>query len=163
MHPHSITVPDLAKEARSFFERLTRNTGETVWVRKDGCPDWITEMVWEAHNRGEIFPDDYRYEFVVQSLNIIADSESDDLDDLSPLEADVYTHDRLKWLGSRLDRYGYVDEVLERYGGDAFRSVIDMIGAGQEEEKAEVYQSVLNFLRQRVKELEEEEESNANE
>ena len=50
----------------------------------------------------------------------------------------------MAWLGSRNDRYQYVDNAIEDYGKGA--SVMDDIRMGQYIERLEVFDAVANFL-----------------
>ncbi len=106
-----------------------------------------------------MLPDDYRYEWTVESLDLINDADEDaDLDDLAyEIEADTYTHELTRWLGSRPYRYTYVDQRTEM-SGHSEQSVIQDLMAGQEEEKREVYTLVLEHLRAVAEGIEDEEE-----
>lgn len=46
-------------------------------------------------------PDDWRYQFIVDSLDAL--SEESDPDDIQP-GGDIYTHDLTGWIHSRVDR-----------------------------------------------------------
>lgn len=141
----SLTVQELASKIEDFFTKIQRNNGEEIWTLKDEAPGWITDrIVRPAH--GDMMPDDWKYEFIYQSLSAIANASDDDLD--SPeLGPDVYNHELLKWLSSHLERIGYVDEAVSEYGGHSDQGIIGDISFGQMREKDEVYFSVLNSLR----------------
>lgn len=165
-------ITTAAKEAASFFETARRATGDTAtgpredgeeYVRlKDGAPEWVKELVHDAHKDGSewgMLPDDTRYEMIREAVQWIADSDDDRLEDLMSAFADegsVYTGEQIAWLASRLDRYSYVDAWVEEYdyqgsddrqsGGGGRPSVMEMIRGGMTQERAEVYDLVLQGL-----------------
>jgi hypothetical protein len=103
-----------------------------------------------------MMPDDYRYKFIENSLQYIADQD-EDADDLDcpEIEADIYTSDLTKWLHSRNDRVYYLTEALEEYEiKDGFQALQE----AQLREREEVFYSVLNSLRELCKDQEDEEE-----
>lgn len=147
-------IKELAEEGRESF--ITHERGEkTIWTLKDearyeGSP--VMDLVLAVHQDGETSPDDYRYEWTLDSLIMIAEAidEGDDPEEREyEIEPDIYTADLMRWIGSRADRYSYCDEALSEYGADYFAGkggVIDIIQAGQTAEKREVYRAVLDFL-----------------
>jgi hypothetical protein len=147
------SIKKLAETALNCFEVRTRDNGNTYYCRKDGSPEWIQDMIHDAH--GDMLPDDYRYGFVYDALNIIveADCAGDRLEGLDN-SVDIYTSDLTSWLNSRTDRYSYVDQAIEEFG--PFDSVISSISAGQLKEREEVFYSVLEFLKDLSDEEEEE-------
>lgn len=153
----SRTIQQLAEEARNHFETRTRDNGESFYCAKDDAPEWLEELVQDAH--GSMFPDDYRYRFIVEALDAIADNVATD-EARDSLEADIYTGSVLAWLASHLGRTGYVEEAAAEYGiGNAreFR-LVETIQNGQLAEIHEVFDSVLSSLESRAEEEEEEEE-----
>ena len=145
------TVQSLAAEANGWLTRVKRDDGRSVVVAKDGAPDWLTDLFRAAHGGGGplMMPDDWRYEFIEDSLNALESGETDppDLDSAYP-----YTHDRTGWLNSRTDRYGYCDEAAEDYGqktGD----VMELIALGMARELDEVFRAIESFLEERADEL----------
>lgn len=141
----------LAREAAAAINLKTRAaesiTGEeTYYVLRDDAPAWVRELVREANAEG----DDYRYEYIYDALEALADATDDpDLDDLSwYIGPDAYHGRLLRWLGSDPARIQYVDDAIKEGRGD---SVMDDIGAGQVAEKRGVFDSVLQSLRARAK------------
>ncbi len=151
------TVHTLATEAASWFETATRTggDGETFTRCKDRAPDWVTDLVHDAH--GDFLPDDWRYQTISAALDAIEDAGEDaDLDDLASEFADghvdVYTAARFTWLSSSLNRQGYVDEACEEFGFqfDSGHGIADAVGLGQYREAEEVFQAVVVFLAARA-------------
>jgi hypothetical protein len=148
----SKTVNELAKEALGWFITDTRDNGEKFVKTKYGRPDWLKTLIFTAHDG--MLPDDYRYKFIEDALEIIAEADDNSLD-CPEIEADTYTSDLTAWLNSRNDRVYYLSEALEEYEiKDGFRA----LQAAQLRERDEVYYSVLNSLRELCKDQEEEED-----
>ena len=141
-----MTIQEKASEALSWFETVRRdeNDPESAFTRtKDGTPEWVTELVHDAH--GDFLPDDWRYDKIRDALEFIAESnDPEDSAEFADQAVDVYTNDRLAWLSSNLRRASYVDDARENLG--ATNSIIDDIGLGQYQEAGEIYGSVLNSL-----------------
>lgn len=149
------TIQDLAHGASSHFETRKRKNGEEFVALKKGSPEWMTDMVREAH--GSMMPDDWKYAFALEALRAIAETESDDeaIEAVQELEASIYTNELMQWLSSNLERAGYVDEAVENYGGHSDQGIVGDIGLGQMAEKQEVGYSILSTLRDRAEEEEE--------
>jgi hypothetical protein len=90
-----------------------------------------------------MMPDDWRYEFLQDTLSALedgADEDRLDLDALSP-----YTADRLDWPSSHLDRPGYCDEAADDAGlspGD----ILAFVGCGMGRELREAFGLVRSKL-----------------
>lgn len=146
------TIQRIAREASAQFHTLRDDKGEPVrregvevMIRDSNADDALQAMCREAH--GDMFPDDWRYSFIVEALNMIEENEN--LDDCADeIYADVYTSDRLAWLASHLERAGYVDEAVNELGigGEPGRrggfSVLECIAFGQIAERREVFEVV---------------------
>jgi hypothetical protein len=145
----------LADEAAKMMVNGTRKDGTTFVKFNDNRPDWMQDLAHTAH--GDMMPDDFRYRFISESLELISDaSEDEDLDDLGndEIQPDVYNSDRLAWLSSNLNRAEYCNELLS-----GASDIFEVIGDGQLYEKHEVYCLVLKFLRDLADEMEEDEET----
>jgi hypothetical protein len=132
-------VKELAKYMLTFLTTGKRDNGETFVKQREHAPDWVDQVCREAH--GDMLPDDYRYSFIQEALEAIVNSDS--LDD-AEIEADIYTHDLINWLGSTNSRYCYVDDARSEFGHAD--SVIDEIRQGQLMEKREVLDTIINEL-----------------
>jgi hypothetical protein len=139
------TLQERATAAGGWFKRHKRGE-DLIWVTKDGAPEWVRDMCHAAHQDGTrhgMMPDDWRYSFIVEALDLL--SECDDPDDVYP-EPDVYTSELTAWLASRNDRHGYCDESMHEMGHHSQVSTIDVIMAGQVQEKREVLAAVREYL-----------------
>ena len=147
-----MTIQEFASHYSKMFIRDIRDDGTEYVKTIDERPEELTELIYKAH--GGMVPDDWRYKFIEESLDRIAETEDEDDLDCPELEPDIYTYDLLQWLVSRNDRYDYVDQATEEYGhGD---SLIEDIMLGQIKEREEVYFSVLSSLRKIKENIEEE-------
>lgn len=141
-------IQERAEEARSHFEQIKRGDDQ-IWSVKDSAPQWVTDLAHHAH--GDMMPDDWRYQFIVDALDILAEEENPDNYVIAlDADVDVYTGELLAWLGSRLDRTSYVNEALEECGRDAIApeepNIVKDIMAGQYKEREEVLYLVRDFL-----------------
>jgi hypothetical protein len=155
-------VSALAGEALSFFERAHRESGPD-YIRTRDEPEWVHELVRRAH--GNMFPDDWRYEAIRDALSAIEDSGAESIDDLDDVDheyadgkVDIYTGDRIAWLASHGLRADYCDEARSEGIASESASVVELIGAGQYMEAQEVFSSVVQSLRDRLEELDEDED-----
>jgi hypothetical protein len=154
-----ITTSSIAGEAYDWFTRQERGD-ETITVLKDGAPEWLTDLVYEAH--GEFLPDDWRYQTIRNALGHIHDNSLDSEDEMQDSahefadgNVDTYNHARAQWLASNLNRAGYVDEAVEEFGHHEY-GIYGDIGLGQYRESEEIYQGVCESLQARLEELEDE-------
>lgn len=150
-------IQELASRAASFFEVRERppvrqgDEPARFYTLKDRFPIWVRELVHKAH--GDMAPDDFKYETVSDVLDRLADGQDPDECDLEP---DVYTHDLLQWLGSNLNRPGYVDESVEQFGhaesgrGSHGGGIVGDIAQGQWYEKDEIWRLVVEALNERL-------------
>jgi hypothetical protein len=152
-------IQKLAEEVAAQFEQDKRSDGTRYWRLKSGRDQKVQDLVRDAHRIDGhlILPDDYRYEFAKEALDAIAEYEDTD-EARDSLEADIYTSDLTKWLGSNVYRPGYVDETMEEMGVRDGSDIITQMQMGQLHEKEEVFDSVLKSLQEMADEQEEEEE-----
>lgn len=146
-----MTISTLAREASEFFTTDTRADG-TVFVKTENEPKWLHELVMEAH--GAFLPEDFRYRFIREAINALADADVEDEAEAEERgheyadDVDVYTHDRLAWLASNLNRPAYCDEAMSEFGMEEMPEggIVGLIGLGQYMEPREVFASVLSSL-----------------
>lgn len=138
----------LAGEALAYFEYRNRHDGSGYWAVEDRAPEWVKNLVWAAHNNGEILPDDFRYLFIVEALEAMAENPEE-----PEIVPDVYTSQLLKWLEAYPSyRMGFVDEAVGQFG---WNGLFEGLQAGQLMEKQEVVQLVRAFLEKKIEEGEE--------
>ena len=143
-----MTIETLAGEMASSFETRKRNDGESFVCLKDGSPDWMTEVVRDAHSG--MLPDDWTYQAVRECVDAVAEGG----EDAECPEPEIYTNALLGWLQSNLSRIARVDDAIR--DGNA----TDLVGAiqwAQSEEYSEILSSVIEALRERAEESEDEE------
>jgi hypothetical protein len=147
------SIQEKAAEAASYFESAKKADDSSFIRTKDGTPEWVKELVMKAHGTDpdgspSFLPDDYRYQWTLEALEFIAESDDPDdgAHDFADQSVSVYTADRIAWLGSNLQRPGYCDEAAEEFGAVEGSGIVDRIGWGQYMEASEVYGLVLNAL-----------------
>lgn len=144
-------IRTLAGEALAHFEYRDRYGGSGYWAVKDRAPEWVGNLVWAAHEEGKILPDDFRYLFIVEALEALAE-DPDEPEAL--LQPETYTSQLLKWLeASPSYREGLVGEAVALYGWDG---LFEALRTGHLLEKEEVLQIVREFLEDTIEEEEEE-------
>jgi hypothetical protein len=157
------TLASLASEAYACFETGTRPDGETTFHRiRDGSPEWLSGLTWQAHDNGEMLPDDWRYSAIVAALGFHSDDDGTPSDEqgheFADGHVDAYNGARLAWLASHGARSGYVDQAREDGLAGENADLLEQIGAGQYVESLEVFEQVRGFLQDRLDELEDEED-----
>ncbi|HUM42868.1 MAG TPA: hypothetical protein PKI14_07970 [Fervidobacterium sp.] len=147
-----MTIQKLAEE---WLEWFVWDKDREIYYLKENAPYELLEVVRMAH--GDMLPDNYKYEFIVEALEAIADydGDEDDIEELADdLEADCYDSDLLEWLNSHSIRTWYVDKAVEEMGHGG--GIMEDIAMGQVEEKREVFFTVLEDLRENLEEDDEE-------
>lgn len=144
-------LKEIAEEVRDYFEtkeRPPQKPGEEptrFYFLKDHRPLWLVDFIRdEIHEGGSWFPDDFKYDTVVEVLDAL--SEGQDPDELN-LEADVYVSDLVAWLSSHNERAGLVDEATEQFGHSK-DGVIGDISLGQWYEKDQIARMVFDVLKE---------------
>jgi len=129
--------------ALGWFETAKRSDGSEFVRLQAEAPKDLRDLVYEAHERGQIMPDDWRYAFIVDAFTLL--SENSDPDSVQ-VEPSVYNTELIDWLGSHRQRPGYVDEACEELGAEAPSDVISRIMAGQILEREEILAIVRGWL-----------------
>ncbi len=144
-----MTTQELAKQALDCFVRKEREDETQFTCLKDEHPEWVQNMVHEAH--GAKLPDDYCYSWIEAALQNIVDNgmDEDSIFERIDNEVDCYTSGLTEWLNSRNDRVFYLTEALEEVGmTDGFQA----LSMAQFKEISEVFGSVLQFLNGKAEE-----------
>ncbi len=129
----------IIQKAQNFSEYFSsikkHDPDKEILILKDEAPEELKDLVRQAH--ADFLPDDFRYEFIHAAIQAISDCQADqDLDEVF-LEADIYSHSLIEWLGSNLKRICYCDEAQAEFGLEN-PDVITLITNGQQMEKDEV-------------------------
>jgi len=141
-------IRKLAAEAYGFLEWGKRSDGSKYVCRKNGSPEWVTDLCRDAH--GDSFPDDWIYEQIANCLESILDNDcEDDARDAAESAVDVYDTDLLDWAKGR---GWYVDDAI-RDGAEDLSSAIMM---GQQTMIGEIFYAIVSFLTDMAEDLEEE-------
>ena len=136
-------VASKADQFSKYFKTIVRDgSRQEIYILKDDAPDELVGLVRKAH--GDFLPDDFRYETILDALYAFVDCEDVDMDDVR-VEADIYTHDLLRWLSSNLNRVGYCDQAQDEFGLDKV-DTLTLITHGQQMEKDEIVSLVRESL-----------------
>jgi hypothetical protein len=137
----------LAGEALSYFQHRRRHDGTEYWAVEEDAPEWVKNLVRAAHDKGEILPEDFRYLFIVESLEALAENPEEPDTILAP---DVYTSELLAWLNAYPSyRINIVDAAVSEFG---WNGLFEALQAGQFKEKQEVLALVQAFLEKKIEE-----------
>lgn len=145
-----MTPQKLAENYYSLFETRTRANGDKFVTLINEC-DYqpLKNLIYNCH--AGMLPDDYKYWFIYNALELIADApENSDLRDLNP-EPEIYTHDLIIWLGSNLTRLEYCDQAIDEYD---CKEMINILQTGYYLEQREVLESVIDQLELIIENLE---------
>ena len=114
------------------------------YIRKDDAPEWVREIIKETHDNGDMLPDDYKYQFVVDALEALADS--DDVDNARSIMhdgVDITTSRLLHWVQSHGYRKAYADDHIQEFSPETLDAILM---GGQYMEREEVFQVVLSRI-----------------
>jgi hypothetical protein len=145
-----------AEEFLKMFQWIDEDTAKkeklraNIYIVKKEYQDneELKNLIYKAHDN--MMPDDYKYSYVVDALNLISECSEDDIqEEIYNIEADIYTSDLTNWLNSSNSRVYYLTEALEEYGiTDGFQA----LSIAQQKERQEIANSVFNSLKEIVKE-----------
>ena len=118
------------------YRHAGTSTEESFFKLKDGCPDWMTKAVHDAHD--DELPNDWRFEICAQITEWLVENDFEDADkatdeslDFASDAADQITPDLLFWLKDVGCRYQYCDQFIEDNGKDSYETFLDLVTAGQ--------------------------------
>ena len=153
----------IASEALEHFESIEKS-GEkdggkkrTVFVTRPDAPQWVVDMCYRAHEGS--FPCDYVYEYIVETLNMIIDCESDgQIENVlsKNITCDVNTCDLIRWLAEAIDSIRWVDTGREESGPG--KSILDDLEMGQYLQRKRVADLVYGYLKSMAENSEDNEE-----
>lgn len=97
------------------FTTRKRDDGDQFTTLRDDAPDWMSDVVREAH--GDMMPDDWRYKMISECADALTGYDPSDWQD-SDFEicdglVDVMNGELLDWLSSHGARPVYIDEARE--------------------------------------------------
>lgn len=153
------TVQRLAGEAYALFYSDTRDDGASFVALKNEAPEWLRDIVYEAH--ADFGPDDFRYDVIQDAFGAIHDADPSYLDDLDHEfsdNVDVYTGQLTAWLASNINRLAYCDEAVEEGLIEPDADMSRRLMIGQYMERREVFAAVLHGLREHAEEIDDAEE-----
>lgn len=97
------------------FTTRKRDDGDEFTSLDKSAPDWMTDVVREAH--GDMMPDDWRYKMISECADALVDVDPSDWQDqdfeICDGLVDVYNSTLLDWLSSHGQRAAYIDEARD--------------------------------------------------
>ena len=152
-----ITIHSLAAEMASWFESRTRDNGDKFLSLRNGHPEWMQQICFDAHKSptiGTIMPDDIRYEMINECLDVIADcTDADELEDRKyDLNASDNNNDLLQWLASHNCRANFCDAYRHEMG-ESCTDIMGQIRNGCLYEVQEVFGLLIDAFTAHLEEL----------
>lgn len=127
----------LAQKLYKAFCTGTRSKamgGGTFYKLRSNAPQWMTDAIREAHDRGDILPNDWIYDQCHTIASNMSDTDPADWEDSvgewADSGVDIYNSDRSRWLGSHGAFASIVDEAVSELG-HSDQGLIGDIGLGQ--------------------------------
>jgi len=155
-------VSEIAHEIERMAHAIVQNLDtiepqkhDRIVFKKEKTPEWIIEVLYAVHTAEgfEPMPHDTTCEFIGEAARVIAESSADTFDELLDeernIEADVYTADLLQWAQDNPNR------LCERLESCAM-TIVQGLSIAQEEHKREIFDMLLNELRERAEKAAEE-------
>jgi hypothetical protein len=141
----TLTMAGRARDGLATFASTQRENGPHVRLRDD-APQWLSDLVFQAHQPATMLPDDWRFRFTRDALRQIAHADPDDTQDklVDKILPDVHHHELVSWLGSDVIRQGYCDEAQAEQG--QFNTQAELLAAGQARERQIVFSVVWDAL-----------------
>jgi hypothetical protein len=150
-------VEQMAQAIAQNLVTIERQKDDKIVFKKDKSPEWIIEVVYAVHTAEgfDFMPHDTTCEFIDEAARMIAGSSADTFDELldeaCDIEADVYISYLLKWAKDNPNR-------LYKESDSCSRTIAQSLSIAQEEHKREIFDILLNELRQRAEKAAEERE-----
>lgn len=137
-----MNVERLAEFANSF-ELHKRNAGDEFYALVDDAPDWAKEVVYAAHEYGDMLPNDWTYRITQAVATEMAEhveygGSPDEMSGAGNL-IPVYTTELLDWAASHAYRQSLVDEALTETDS---RSLFALLSQAFREETAAIWQTI---------------------
>jgi hypothetical protein len=142
-------MSNIQELAQSFSDDLiqkTRTNGDIFFTHASDGDD-LMSVIHAGHDDQNILPDDYRYQFIKDALDAIA--ETDDIESAmeSACDPDVYSRELTGWLHSSVGRLEYVTEAVKSFGAD---TGFQILANAQYLERQEVFYQVISALKKLV-------------
>jgi hypothetical protein len=144
--PAFSSVKEVAQMVQRYMTYGERNNGDRFVKTKDNTPEWVTEIIREAHD--ECLPNDFHYDMIDTAIDIIADSQDEDDAESRMNEANLGS--ALHWLNGAPYAVHYCDEAMNEHGANVFQTLDGIIDAGQRKMFYEVFDAVKSGLADKV-------------
>ena len=137
-----INRESIATKIIKTFKRVKKKDDTYYYT----CTDKYKDLVKEVHDDCNILPDDYKYQFIFDALDIISCGNYNEDNYCEGIEADIYNDDLLKWISSARYRPYYVDEVIDEYGYPDEGGFFTLLSTAQYKEREEVFNRVFSYI-----------------
>lgn len=156
------TIISLAKQMLAAMEVRTRDDGTRFWAFKDpegvflSESNWMRDIMYAAHGKGNRLPNDANYEVVVDVLQALAelDCAAPELEAIErvreALDPDVYDHQLTAWLNADAGNVEYLTVAIRDYRANHGHGALRL---AQELWKRDIGHAVFYGLKKRVEEL----------
>jgi len=157
----------LAKEYLNEFVQMEiepkGNSSRTKrWITKSDFSEESTlhQMIYGVHVG---FPNDWTFDFIVESLDLIVESDCDEFSQLQDLnyeiEPDVYYESLFDWIANSDDSQQFIEESVNELGLPEPFNFFQLLQQAQQYEKQQVFSQVLDHLRNLAEQHDDEEET----
>lgn len=112
----------LAQIASQFNDAIIQNQradGTRYYALKDGAPEWMRDAVREAHDEGDMLPNDISYSMIDDVAGVLAETDPDEwMDVLGERCGDLAEQygNETAWLASHSRRVGFVEDAVAEFG-----------------------------------------------
>ena len=134
-------IQEIAEIAEQSFKTILRQAdNKTIYIVKDDCMEWVKGLIKETH--GDMFPDDWKYEFIHEAFQAIAEHNDEDVEfeEISNLSFNQNNSRLFDWVRSHASRVEYVEEAIKENGLNADNfSLSNSLALGQMAERLEIY------------------------
>ena len=142
------TLPELAKEAQGCLTTSTRDDGAAFIHMTDERPDWVFEMIYEAHD-GKL-QNDWSYKLIEAALETLAEGCVDEPYEFAEGFSNSLCNNELaNWMGSHGERWDLCDAALQEFDHS---QIANVISRAFEEEASDVYMRVQGALEAQTEE-----------
>jgi hypothetical protein len=141
------SIQEAAADMRARFTLKTRASDDSrYWTHANQDDEQSRSLALYAHDNGSMLPNDWRYQFIVDALDILAEYEDDEYFSAVDLDTDTQWSTLADWLQSAPVRGSYVDDAIADGGYPADMGIWTAIAMGQLREREEVLGMVKSWL-----------------
>ena len=142
------SVSILAGLAWTYLTKSERDDGSVYIHMTDDRPDWVFEMIYEAHY-GKL-PNDWSYKLIEAALGTLAEGCVDEPYEFAEgMSNSLCNNELANWMTSHGERWDLCDTALQEFDHS---QIAHVISRAFEEEAIAVYMSVQGVLEAQAEE-----------